>query len=264
MHRYLLALFVCIPVWAVHTVAQVGQMYVTNYDVDAGLKVLNWLQGAEFDSNVAREHLFHLYQVDQYARHSQGEISAEQKQQVFEHFAKSKNKTSDEMLQYIKQEGFDIEKVHFVLETSAYERDLVVQLYRDEVTPSSRDLADYRSEKQKLQLIDAQAIIAQDNKKLFITQWPKTTSDELKKVTFTQTQLQHLPDVYQKTAQGMSMGEISKPFYAHGNYHVLYVTHKSSLPTDEALKQMYMNEHLHGKMPAWHALLATDMPVKTF
>ena len=264
MFRYLLIFALSAAAWGLDTVARVGEVYITDYELSQAEKVLNWLADKDNQASQVKEQYFYLQQVNQYAERSGHAMNEADRQNAWAYIADSRGKNLDTLQQELSALDVESHIAHTILDAAILEKQLMMYRYKSQVTPTRQELAQARERHQDHQVISAQVIIAPNLSDLSFDHWPQQAPEGCKSIAYTDTQIAHLPDSYQALIKGMQQGQMSQAFEAHGKAHIVLLEKKSKLVSDLQLKDMMMQEALAEKHTEWQKELDEKFPVTLF
>lgn len=267
MIKYILMLCMTTQLWALTTIARVGEVYVTDYDVQQTQKVVSWLGNTQVSydklASYAKDATLHASQVYQVAKQFNISLNQQETDYIIESQAKHSGLTVDQLKKKILDMG--VEWPHFVniLQLEILEKRLVFMVYRSRISPTSSDLED---ELKKIKLsnpIDISVLTAPLGTKVTKDSWQDKTNDKLKVVDFNGYPIAHLPDAYQEKVLTMKTGDTSEVFTAMSMLNQIKVIDYKAPEMDvEAVKESIMLKNLVALQSEWKRFLTQNFAIE--
>ena len=267
MIRYLLIILLSSQAMALTTIARVGEDFITDYDVAQNEKIITWLGQNEMPqsklSAFAKEASFHMSQIMQLASAAEMNLTDHDTKHLIDLFAKHKNLTVDALKEKVQSAGIEWSNFTRFIQTEVIEKRLIFTMYKDKVSPSSREVKMHLKKIQLSNPVNVSVLTAPKGTKITEKTWQESDGNAIKVAQFTSTPIGHLPDVYQDRVLAMKSGELSAVFEAFGKLNQIRVNEYKKPELDHAaIQDVIIQEKLRVVEPEWVRYLATNYPVK--
>lgn len=267
MIRYAILLLLTGQVWALTTIARVGNDYITDYDVSQTEKVLSWMGQQQVPqdklASYAKDMFIHASQVQQLAASSEVVLSNEEISQLLGAIAKHKGHTVDKLKDELSSIGIEWSNFTKFIQSDIIEKRLIFSVYRNKLMPSQLEIDEYIKQVKLSNPVDVSVLTAPLGTKLTGAMWQDKDSKVSKITNFNGHAIGHLPDAYQNRVLAMKTGDVSKPFKAFGQINQIRVNEYKLPEMDiSAVQESLIHKKLTSIESEWLRYLAQNFPVK--